>query len=147
VKASASGSRLDRYGVLGLRIILAAVFLAAGVLKASASNQFAVTLIPFTILPATLLPAIAFGLPVIEILAGLLLLIGPTQRVGAVLVLGLSLAFILIIGWALANGIIVSCSCFGRDDAPSALKMTLTLGRDVLLALGAGVVLWRGGRR
>lgn len=144
---STQRARLGYYGVLGLRILLAAVFLTAGLLKASASNQFAVTLIPFTIIPATLLPIVAFGLPVIEILAGLLLLIGPTQRVGAVLVLVLSLGFILIIGWALANGIIVACSCFGRDEAPSALKMILTLVRDLLLLAGAGVILWRDGRR
>jgi hypothetical protein len=41
---------------------------------------------------------------------------------------------LLVLGWALANGIIVSCSCFGEDDHPSAMKMALALARDLFLA-------------
>jgi putative oxidoreductase len=128
--------------ILLLRILVAAVFLYAGVIKASASTQFALTLIPFTIIPIVWLPTIAWLLPILEILAGLLLLIGPTQRVGAGLVVLLCVGFFVVIGWALGNGIIVSCSCFGRDESPSAIKMALSLGRDVLLATAAGMILF-----
>jgi hypothetical protein len=47
----------------------------------------------------------------------------------------------MVLSWALANGIIVSCSCFGQDDQPSAMKMMLALGRDLFLAGLALVVI------
>lgn len=123
-----------------LRFVLAAVFLYAGVVKTSASAQFALTLVPFTFVPPSLLPWIAVILPGVEIAAGLLLLIGPTKKAGAALIFLLCLMFGVVLTWALANGIIVSCSCFGRDETPSAWKMMLALGRDVLLAGAAAAV-------
>lgn len=126
--------------VLVLRVVLAAVFLYAGVVKSSASAQFALTLVPFTFLPPAWLPGMALLLPGIEIAAGLAILIRPTRRIGAALIFLLCLVFCVVLTWALANGIIVSCSCFGRDESPSAWKMMLALGRDVLLAMAAAVV-------
>ncbi len=41
----------------------------------------------------------------------------------------LCLLFIAVLGWALANGIIVSCACFGQDETPSAAKMAMSLIR------------------
>jgi hypothetical protein len=47
---------------------------------------------------------------------------------------GNGIIFGIVLGWALANGIIVSCSCFGEDDGPSAVKMVIALVRDLVLA-------------
>jgi len=120
-----------------LRFLLAGLFLYAGLVKASASAQFALALVPFTIIPATWLGPIALILPLVEILGGLFLLLPSTKRIGAAVILALCIGFVTILAWALTQGIIVSCSCFGRDDAPSAYKMALTMARDVLLAAAA----------
>lgn len=128
--------------LLALRLLLGGIFIYAGVVKATASNQFALTLVPFTVIPSAWLPALAATLPWVEIAAGLLILPSPTKPVGAALICALSLMFCAIIGWALANGIIVSCSCFGRDEAPSAYKMGITLARDALLAIAAAIVFY-----
>jgi uncharacterized membrane protein YphA (DoxX/SURF4 family) len=127
-----------------LRIVLAAIFLYAGVFKATASEQFLVALVPFTFLPATLLLPVSLLLPVIEILAGLLLLLPRTHRLGAALALALLLIFIGVLGWALSQGIIVSCSCFGEDDEPSAWKMIIAILRDLVLAAMALWLLLQG---
>ncbi len=65
------------------------------------------------------------------------------------MILGLSVLFCYVIGWAISNQIIVSCGCFGTEDtAPSAEKMALAMWRDVLLAAGSVVVLiFRGSWR
>ena len=42
----------------------------------------------------------------------------------------------------MANGIVVSCSCFGEDEQPSLAKMTLSLLRDIVLAALALVILF-----
>ena len=117
-----------------LRVILAGIFLYSGVIKASSSAQFAIALAPFTFLPETWIRPLSILLPVWEIVAGLLILVSPTKHIGAGVILALCILFATVLGWALANGIIVSCSCFGQDDRPSAMKMALALGRDLFLA-------------
>ncbi len=133
-----------RYVFLAARIVLAGVFLYAGIIKASASAHFAVTLMPFTILPQDWIGLIAFALPLVEILAAILLLIPRTSPYGAALALLLSVAFISLLGWALHNEIIVACGCFGQDETPSAEKMQMATGRDVVLSVVALAIFLQG---
>jgi len=124
-----------------IRVALSVVFLYSGVVKAGASEQFAVGLAPFTILPPEWTAGFAVGLAWTEIAAGVLILIPRTRRAGAVLIVALCCLFIGVLVWALANGIIVACGCFGGDEAPSAAKMVMAVVRDILLLLAAVVVL------
>ena len=120
--------------VLALRVLLASIFLYSGLIKASSSGQFAIALAPFTFLPETWIRPLSILLPLCEIVGGLLILVSPTKQLGAGVIFVLCILFATVLGWALANGIIVSCSCFGQDDEPSAMKMALALGRDLFLA-------------
>ena len=126
---------------MALRVILAGVFLYSGLIKASASAQFAIALAPFTLVPETWIRPLSILLPLSEIAAGLLILVSPTKHIGAGLIFLLCVLFAMVLSWALANGIVVSCSCFGQDDQPSAMKMMLALGRDLCLAGLALVVI------
>ena len=126
-----------------LRFVLAGIFLYAGLVKSLSSAQFAIALIPFTVVPSEWIGTIALLLPLAEIGAAVLLLLPSTQRIGALAILALCLLFIAALGWALANGIIVSCACFGKDETPSAMKMAAALGRDVLLAAAALAVFFQ----
>ena len=143
-----AGSRLDssasrgvKRTILAVRVILASIFLYSGLIKASSSAQFAIALAPFTFLPETWIRPLSILLPVCEIIAGFLILVSPTQHIGAGVIFALCILFATVLGWALANGIIVSCSCFGEDDQPSAMKMALALGRDLFLAGMALVII------
>ncbi|GAT35145.1 DoxX protein [Terrimicrobium sacchariphilum] len=131
-----------------LRIALGSVFLYAGGIKAMATESFALTLMPFTFIPPEAYDWIALLLPYTEILAALFIIFG-LPRIGAAMILGLSVMFCYVIGWAISNQIIVSCGCFGTEDtAPSAAKMAWAMWRDVLLAAGSLVVLiFRGSWR
>jgi uncharacterized membrane protein YphA (DoxX/SURF4 family) len=142
VRGSSSGGFAVKSAVsLLLRIALAAVFFYAGAVKASASQEFAMALLPFTFVPTQWTMPLALALAWTEILAAILLLLPRVFPLGAVLVGGLCLLFIGVLSWALWNGIIVSCGCFGADDSPSAWKMLLAIGRDiVLLGAAAGVL-------
>lgn len=123
--------------VILLRLGLAGVFLWAGAVKASASQAFAVALAPFTFVPPELVPGLAIGLAWVELGAGVLLLLPRIHEAGAALVAGLCVVFIAVLGWALANGIIVSCGCFGSDEPPSAARMWEAVFRDAGLLAGA----------
>ena len=147
------GSRSGVFAVkslvlLLLRIALAAVFFYAGAVKAGASQEFAMALLPFTFVPPQWTMPLALALAWTEILAAILLLLPRIFPLGAALVGALCLLFIGVLSWALWNGIIVSCGCFGADDSPSAWKMLLAIGRDIILlgAAAAIVVLPRIGK-
>jgi uncharacterized membrane protein YphA (DoxX/SURF4 family) len=134
--------------VLCMRLALAGVFFYAGAVKAGASQQFAVALLPFTFVPPDWTLPLAHGLACTEILAAILLLIPRFVDVGAGLICALCLLFLGVLSWALWNGIIVSCGCFGEDDSPSIAKMLMAVARDVIF-LGAAVavlVLRRNGK-
>ena len=81
------------------------------------------------------------GLAWIEILAGLLVLTPRIYEAGAAMIAGLCAVFIVVLSWALWNGYIVSCGCFGEDIAPSAGKMRLAIGRDILLLAAAVAII------
>ncbi len=132
-----------RFLVLAARILVAALLLTAGLIKAGASEGFAITIAGFSILPPGAVTAFAIGLPWVEIVAGIFLLIPRTVRLGAALASGLFAAFILAIAWALSQGLIVDCGCFG-ESPPSRERMVNTLLRDVaLLAISLGLTFRR----
>ena len=126
--------------MLCLRVALAGLFLYAGAVKAGASQEFAIALMPFTFVPPDWTMPLALTLAWLEIIAAIFLLLPRVFPLGAALVGSLCVLFIGVLSWALSNGIIVSCSCFGSDDSPSAWKMLLAIGRDIFL-LGAAVAI------
>jgi F0F1-type ATP synthase membrane subunit c/vacuolar-type H+-ATPase subunit K len=127
-------ARTVKRTAFAIRLILAGIFLYFGMIKASSSSQFAIALAPFTLIPETWLRPLSVLLPVCEIAGGVFIPVPRTKHIGTVLILGLCAVFVAALGWALANGIIVSCSCFGVEEQPSAAKMTLALVRDIFLA-------------
>jgi putative oxidoreductase len=127
--------------LLVLRLLLAAVFLYAGLIKALSSAEFAMALLPFTFVPENWIEPLARLLPLAEVGAALLLVLPWTWRGGAVLVLLLLAAFVSALGWALANDIVVACSCFGADEEPSRAAMVTAIVRDIGLAALAVILL------
>lgn len=132
-----------KWGILGIRLVLAGIFLYSGLVKAGASEEFALALVPFTIIPTAWIGTFAMVLTWLEIVVGLSLLVPRVYPLAAAMVVLLTIIFIGALSWALSNGIIVDCGCFGRDEAPSAFKMVLAMGRDVLIGAGAlAVIFW-----
>jgi uncharacterized membrane protein YphA (DoxX/SURF4 family) len=127
--------------------LLAGVFLYAGVVKAGASEEFLLALLPFTFLPVSMLAPVSVGLPWLEILAGVLILIPYTSRFGSWLAVGLLSAFMVVLVWALSQGIVVACSCFGKDEDPSVFKMLTAILRDLaLMAVAFWLIFFRKSR-
>jgi len=139
---------IAHWTLLLTRILLGGIFLYAGVIKAGASEEFALALVPFTILPESWTGPAAILLAWTEIAAGILILLPRVHQAGSALILVLALVFIGVLTWALSNGIIVSCGCFGNDDPPSASAMRSAILRDVAIAAAAALTLFfRPGHR
>jgi uncharacterized membrane protein YphA (DoxX/SURF4 family) len=133
--------KIQIWSVVLIRVVLGITFLFAGAIKASASEEFALALVPFSILPEAWTGTFAMALAITEIAAGLLILLPRVHRIGSAAILLLAILFIGVLTWALSNGLIVSCGCFGGDETPSASAMQLAILRDIGIAGAAALTL------
>lgn len=106
--------------VLPARVVLGFLFAMAGGLKISDPQAFAFAVKGFQILPDHLVVPTAFALPCIEILAGVLLIVGLWTRAAAVVILLLLVGFTAGQVSVIQRGLDVKCSCFGNLEWPCA---------------------------
>lgn len=118
---------------LAARWLLALVFLAAGLPKLFDLPVFASMVRAYGILPPALVWPVAIVLPVLELVAVVLLILG--KRSGLYLAGVLMLLFIGVLSYGVGLGLDIDCGCFGPEDpehrAFAGLREALI--RDVLL--------------
>lgn len=126
-----------------LRLFVGVVFLYAGVLKIQAPQAFADSIASFQMVPYQLIGVIALTLPIMEIVTGVALVVGPFQRLAAFAGLVMALVFGVALGSAILRGLEVDCGCFGGAE-PSALKTWISFGRDLVLFGATLCIYYRG---
>jgi uncharacterized membrane protein YphA (DoxX/SURF4 family)/protein-disulfide isomerase len=127
-----------------LRIALSAIFGVAGITKVLDRRGTREAIKNFGS-PERLVPVLSFVLPIAELAIAAGLLFARTTRISALaslLMLGL---FIVVISMNLAHGRTHDCHCFGQLH-PRPLGWP-TLVRNLIFALGAGIVLWQAQAR
>jgi len=131
---------IGRWFYLVIRVALGAAFIYAGAIKITDPLQFADNVASFELIPNVLVSPFALSLPIFEMIAGLLLVIGLFWRRAASLgIVLLCAVFTLAVASALARGLTIDCGCFGTSE-PSRAKMWFDLARDVVLLLAALMV-------
>lgn len=115
-------------------MILGAVLLVAGGLKVTSPASSAMAVRAFQILPYDLAGSLGYALPVVEIVIGLLLVLGLFTRVSAVVGGLLMLAFIIGIISAWKRGLAIDCGCFGGGGTIEASQTQY--GKEVLRDTG-----------
>lgn len=128
MRSSLSG----RWVIHALRILIGAVFVYAGITKLMDPAQFADNIASFRILPISAISVLATGLPVTEILAGIMMILGWHHLTANLVILMLTAIFAIALAQGLARGLQIDCGCFG-DGKPSPIKTWISLGRDILL--------------
>jgi uncharacterized membrane protein YphA (DoxX/SURF4 family) len=143
-KGPGSGSLLRRprtLDIVGLlaRLALGGVMLVAGVLKVTKPEVSARAVQAYQLLPFDLATYVGYGLPILEVVLGLLLVAGLFTRASAALAGVLLVAFIIGIASAWARGLSIDCGCFGEGGTidPSATRYLEEILRDVGLVLCA----------
>ena len=129
---------MRRWGLIGCRVVLGALFLWAAATKLPDMNAFAQDLANYRILPGLLVPWAATAVVGVEMVAGLALITGFAVRAAAVVIAGLLLAFIVFLSQALLRGIDLRCGCFGGDEPAS----WWTVARDLAMLAAALLVAW-----
>jgi uncharacterized membrane protein YphA (DoxX/SURF4 family) len=134
-----------KYLALALRIVLGGVFLYAGGLKIADPAAFAGSVAAFKLLRTFGNYLVAATLPWVEVLCGLLLMIGVRTRPAATLILLMNLVFAVVLSSAIIRGLDIDCGCF-RQGGPKTSPW-LALLRDLAFIAGTVILLWLETRR
>jgi uncharacterized membrane protein YphA (DoxX/SURF4 family) len=136
------GSVPQRWLTTAARLVLGGVLVAAGALKISDPSGAVRAVQAYRLLPYDLTHAVGYGLPLLEILVGLLLVLGLFTRPAAVVGGVLMVVFIAGIISVWVRGLSIDCGCFGGGGEIGAAgrnsRYATEIARDVgLLALAA----------
>lgn len=133
---------------LGLvaRLVVGGIFLAAGALKLPDPAASVANVRAYQVLPGSLVAPVGQLLPVVEVVIGLLLVLGLLTRSAAAAAAVLLVVFIAGIASVWARGLSIDCGCFGDGgyDPDAASKYPWEIARDVgLLVACAFLVRFR----
>jgi len=114
-------NNMERIGVVLFRFILAAVFIYAGVLKIMNPAEFAAQIENYQMLPYILVTLMAIILPWIEVICGVLLVVGAWLKPASLLILLMNIIFVIAITAAILRGLDISCGCFSLHSTQVGL--------------------------
>jgi len=116
----------NRFLFILFRIIVGFIFIYAGLDKISNLPEFAKAISNYRLLPVELVNIFAIILPWIEVIAGVLILMGFFIQGGSLIILGLLITFTIAITINLVRGVDISCGCktpWATSDKISLLKL------------------------
>ncbi|KAB7744575.1 DoxX family membrane protein [Nostocoides sp. F2B08] len=127
---------LDLVGLVA-RLVLGGVLLYAGATKVLTPVGSARAVQAYQIFPFEVAQYIGYALPIVEIILGVLLILGLFTRTAAILGTVLMVLFIVGIASAWARGLTIDCGCFGGggEVAPGETQYPRRIAEDVAFAL------------
>jgi len=125
-----------------VRLALGILFVWAAVLKLMDLEVFAKTITAFGLLPKPLVGWAAIGLPLLELIAALGLILD--LRGSLAVITGLLVLFSLILGYGLWLGLDIDCGCYGPGDPEKEAFSSLrsSLYRDIAMLAGVFYLYW-----
>jgi uncharacterized membrane protein YphA (DoxX/SURF4 family) len=124
-----------------LRLGLACIFIYAGLIKLLDPRAFAHAIAQYDLIPETLLPLVAVGLPVLELLAGVGLIL--EVRGSLTLIALLLLIFLVILGYAIWQNLDIDCGCFTFDELEAQDGVITAFRRDLVMIGTTLFLYWR----
>lgn len=123
----------DHVGLLA-RLVLGVVLLVAGGLKIGNPLGAARAVQAYDVLPFEMARYVGYALPWLEVMMGILLILGLFTRISAWVGTLLMFAFVIGISQAWARGLTIDCGCFGGGGEVTAAETKY--GREILRDLG-----------
>lgn len=122
-----------------IRLALGLVFIYAGTVKLSAPKAFARIISQYDLVPSALLPVVAIGLPVLELLAGIGIIL--SVRGSLTLTFSLLILFVTVLWYGILNNLDADCGCFSAEDLKNQAGLWQAFYRDLVM-IGAAVFLY-----
>jgi uncharacterized membrane protein YphA (DoxX/SURF4 family) len=124
------------------RVVLGAVFVYAGLIKLADPKAFAVSISQYDIVPQILLAPAAIGLPALELLAGLGLIMN--IRGSLTVIFSLLVLFVSVMGYGILNNLNVDCGCFSENDIKGFNSLRTAFYRDlIMIAMATYIYVYR----
>lgn len=124
-----------RYFEPVIRVALGLVFMYAGIIKIMDPIAFAGSVAAYQILPYGLNYLVAAILPWVEVLCGLLLVIGCRIRAAACLIIAMNLVFVVALASTIVRGLDIDCGCFRQGGEKTSAWVAIA--RDVVFIAAA----------
>jgi uncharacterized membrane protein YphA (DoxX/SURF4 family) len=124
-----------------LRLALAGIFIYAGAVKLLEPKAFAHAIAQYDLVPEALLPLVAIGLPALEVLAGLGLIL--EVRGSLTIIFVLLLIFMVILGYAVWENLDIDCGCFTADELDARHSVRTAFWRDLMMIGVTLFLYWR----
>ena len=124
------------YLITTVRLLIGLMFILSGIAKLQDPKGFTMAVYNFRILPNALVELYATLIPYVELVAGVLLVIGLFTQLAAVGAFLTLLSFTFAIGWNLRRGARPDCHCFGNlfsEELSSVLVVRNTVLMVILL--------------
>ena len=122
---------------------LGALFVYSALSKISDPDEFAYFVSRYDLLPGFAVGIFSLTIPMLELLAGLLMLFTKWLRESALLIAGMLAMFIVALAQALARGLDISCGCFGMPGVGGRREIAMALVRDLALIVPALWLMFR----
>lgn len=119
-----------------VRLVLGALFIVAGVMKLRDPEAFTLVIDAFGLVSGSVSRTLSIVLPVLEIAAGLGLIMNVTLALHGVS--ALLLVFMAILVYGMHLGLDIDCGCYGPEDVEARAfgGLRLAFYRDLAMAAG-----------
>lgn len=114
-----------------LRFALGGLFIYSGAVKLTDVKGFAAMVSQYQLVPDRFLEAVAYGLPLIELAAGLGLLFEVPGALSAIF--GMLLMFITILWYGILKDLDIDCGCFSMEELKGQNSLRKALYRDFVM--------------
>lgn len=129
------------YITLLFRLFIGGYFAFAAVEKIIDPLVFATSINNYHMMPESLVNAFALVIPWLELLCGLMLIVGYKVRTNAALCGAMTVMFTIAVAWAVMQGLQIDCGCFGAKGGEEVSWMKV-LKNAGLLAMCVFMVLF-----
>jgi uncharacterized membrane protein YphA (DoxX/SURF4 family) len=122
------------------RLVLGGVLVVAGALKVADPQASVAAVRAYELLPDGLVTVVGWGLPFLEVVLGVFLLVGIAVRPTALAAGLLMVVFVAAVASAAARGLSIDCGCFGGGGPvpPGQTAYAAEIVRDLALVALAG---------
>ncbi|MCG6536208.1 MAG: DoxX family membrane protein [Syntrophales bacterium LBB04] len=122
-----------------IRFGLGLVFIYAGISKLMAPKAFARTLSRYDLIPDPILPVAAIGLPILELMAGIGVILAIQGSLS--LMFSLLVLFVTVLWYGILKDLDVDCGCFSVEELTGQAGLWKAFYRDLVM-LGAALFLF-----
>jgi thiol-disulfide isomerase/thioredoxin len=135
-----SANSMRKLSYRSITIIIGNILLAAGILKGMDLDQFALQIRQYGLLPENegVISGVAWFMVVVELGLGMALLVNWRPKMTLSGVIGLFSLFVIALAWAMLNGGVDDCGCFG----PAVRRNPSEAMIEDLLILASAVAAW-----